>query len=215
VTPESDLDFTLSDEYYSVILLTASSLVPCGHQRIRGFVYIQGAADDEESWSNGLTSPQFWDHYEQLLNCTQEDELVNTIQDIIGSTVLAKIKEELSPVDSTSISLGVGTMIPEHATIMCSSEGDSVQENARVLYLRIPRKSKLLSIMTQTLFPAAISFAVKHHILNHSPLSIKATDPSRQSLDLSIAVTLVLLCLFFDAQGIFQSIMFNCRIGKR
>ena len=184
-------------------MLTASSLVPSGHKRIEGFVYVQGAADDEEAWAHGLTSPQFWDHNEKLLNCVQGGELVNEIQRIIGDGVPVTSKEEISRIGSTGIFLGIGTAIPEHATIICGSEDNSLQKN--VLYLHIPRKAKPVTIMTQSLFPAAVLFTVKHGILTNSSISIIATEPSKQVLDLSIAVTLILLCLFFDDQGIIPS----------
>ena len=201
ITPELDINLLLSNEYHPVILLTASSLVPCGHKRIEGFVYVQGAADDEEAWAHGLTSPQFWDHNEKLLNCVQEGELVHEIRRIIGDGVLLTTKEEISRIGSSGIFLGIGTIIREHATIICGSEDNSQQKN--VLYLHIPRKAKPVTVMTQSLFPAAISFTIKHGILTNSSISIIATESSKQVVDLSIAVTLILLCLFFDDQGIF------------
>jgi len=203
VTPESDRDLSLSNEYYNVILLTASSLVSCGHKRIQGFVYIQGAADDEEAWAHGLTSSQFWDDHEKLLSCVHEGELVNEIQRIMGSVVPVTKKGDVSRIGCTYIFLGTGIAIPGHATILCVSGDDSTEQN--VLHLHIPRKAKPLTIMTQTLFPAAISFAIKHGILDHSSISIIAVNSSRDLLDLSIAVTVILLCLFFDEQGIFPS----------
>lgn len=201
ITPESNLDLTISNEYYPVILVTASSLVPCGHKRIEGFVYIQGAADDEESWACELTSLLFWDHYEMLLECTEENELVNMIEEIVGNGIQKEMKEDETTIGSTGISLGIGTASTGHATIICGSEANSMGEEM-VLHLHIPRKSKPLTVMTQTLFPTVISFAVKHGILNNSPISIIATDSSRQVLDISIATTLIILCLFFDDKGI-------------
>lgn len=202
ITPELDINLLLSNEYHPVILLTASSLVPCGHKRIEGFIYVQGAADDEEAWAHGLTSPQFWDHNEKLLNCMEEGELVHEIQRIISNSVLLTTKEEILRIGSTGIFLGIGTTIPKHATIICGSEESSRQN---VLYLHIPRKAKPVTVMTQALFPAAVSFTVKHGILNNSSISIIATESSKEVVDLSIAVTLILLCLFFDDQGIFPS----------
>src|SRR5271170_2499410 len=86
ITPDSMVECTFSKDYYNVILLTASTIVPCGHKRIDGFVYVQGAADDEEAWSHGLTSSQFWNNNEMLLNCTREDDLVKAIQEIMSDS---------------------------------------------------------------------------------------------------------------------------------
>jgi tRNA A64-2'-O-ribosylphosphate transferase len=190
----------ISDEYYSVILLTASMFVPCGHKRSGGFVYVQGAADDEEAWSYGLTSTQFWENYKQLLNCAQEDELINLIQEVVTNSVPMSIRDDLSAIGTTNISIGIGNAIPGRISIVCGSENHA---NADALYLHIPAKSKPLTIMTQKLFPVAAQFVVTHGILNHSRISITAIDLSRRNLDLSISVTLILLCLFFDDHGIF------------
>jgi hypothetical protein len=108
----------------------------------------------------------------------------------------------LSPIASTCLSLGIGDARPGDATIICGAEGHPIVEDKNVLHIHIPHKSKLVTIMTRTLFPETISFALKRGILNHSRISITATDLSRQTLDLSIAITLVLLCLFFDDKGI-------------
>jgi len=188
--------------------LTASSLVPCGHKRIEGFIYIQGAADDEEAWAHGLTSSQFWSHHEKLLNCTQDSELVGEIQNLVGDVIPATMKEDRSPIGSTGLFLGTGSAIPGHSTVICGAEDRSMEEE-NVLYLHLPRKVKPLMIMTQTVFPAAISFAIKCGILNQSSISIISSSSSRQVLDLSIAVTLILLCLFFDDQGILPSSIAN------
>jgi Rit1 N-terminal domain len=202
ITPESNLNITISKDYYPVILLTASSLVSCGHNRIDGFVYIQGAADDEESWAHGLTSLLFWDNFGKILDCMEEGDLISTIGEIVATSIPLEMMEDLSQIGSTRISLGVGSIIPTHATIICGSEGDSMQEDENVLRLYIPRKSKTWN-MTQTLFPATMSFAIKHGILNNSPILILASNLSRPFLDMSIATTLVLLCSFFDDKGMF------------
>jgi len=200
ITPESNLNITTSKDYYPVILLTASSLVSCGHNRIDGFVYIQGAADDEESWAHGLTSLLFWDSYEKMLDCRDEGELISTIEEIVAISMPLETMEDLSQIGSTRITLGVGSMVPTHPTIICGSEGDSMREDENVLYLCIPRKSKPWN-MVQTIFPSIISFAIKHGIFNNSPISILATNASRPVLDVSIATTLVLLCSFCDDKG--------------
>lgn len=63
VTPASQLyDVIPEDEeldFYPVVLLVASRAVDV--EDSNGFVYVQGAADDEELWSGGLTADAFWD----------------------------------------------------------------------------------------------------------------------------------------------------------
>lgn len=202
ICPETSLDIDLSDEYYPVILLTASKCVANGHDRVGEFVYIQGAADDEESWTRGLNSAQFWQNYSELLACTQEDELVEVISEIVRkSSPTRTMQDDWSRIGATNICLGVGCGKRGVPTIVwCHGVGE-VLEEASTLNLSIPAKSKLLTVMVRQVFPAAVSFALKHGILTNTSLLVVAIDPSRQLLDLSIAITLVLLCLFFDDQG--------------
>ena len=114
------------------------------------------------------------------------------------------MKEDESQIGSTGLFLGTGTAISRRATIICAAEDNSMEED-NVLYLHLPRKAKPLTVMTQTAFPAAISFAIKHGILSQSSISIISSSSSKQVLDLSIGVTLILLSLFFDDQGILPS----------
>ena len=193
----------MSDEYYPVILVTASKCVANGHERVNGFVYVQGAADDEESWAHGLNSTQFWQNREKLLKCTQEDELVGVINEILRKSIPRTMQDDWSQIGITKLYLGVGGGTSGTPTIVCGHGEGGVLEESMVLNLSIATKSKskpLTTIIEQT-FPAAVSFALKHGILKTSPIAILGIDSSRQLLDLSIAVTLVLLCLFFDDQG--------------
>ncbi|CCG82858.1 Initiator methionine tRNA 2'-O-ribosyl phosphate transferase [Taphrina deformans PYCC 5710] len=72
ITPESSLSYDYNRfedaDFYPLILVTASRCVPDGVERQRGFVYVQGAADDEEMWSGGLKPESFWAAPEQYLH---------------------------------------------------------------------------------------------------------------------------------------------------
>ena len=200
ITPESEADLRLPDNYYPVILLTASSLVPVAHIPDRRFVYIQGAADDEEAWSHGLTSAQFWDNHETILKCTQEDELLNVVHDIVNNYKPMQMIAEVSPIACTGLSIGIGNAVSGTTRIVCGilEPGDCGHQT---LSLNLPIKSRPYVELSQITFPAAVLFASEHGILSHSLMSVVAIDPSRDALDLSIAVSLVLLCLFFDDEG--------------
>jgi len=199
--PDTKMDIPMSDEYYPVFLLTASKCVANGHERVDGFIYVQGAADDEESWAHGLNSMRFWQNQNKLLECTQEDELVEVINEIVPNVTSKTTQDDYSRIGVSDLYLGVGGGMPGTPTIVCGHGAEGVLEQSTELNLSIPSKSKPLTVMIQKVFPAAISFALKHGILNNSSIAIVAPDSSRQSLDLSIAITLVLLCLFFDDQG--------------
>lgn len=75
--PSSATSSTSSSSHYTPIyLLMASTHSP--KSTSISTTYIQGAADDAESWSYGLTAPVFWE-YKDLLLSTAEDELEGVI----------------------------------------------------------------------------------------------------------------------------------------
>jgi tRNA A64-2'-O-ribosylphosphate transferase len=164
-------------------------------------VYVQGAADDEEAWSHKLTSIQFWENYKKLLQCTQEDELVDVIRRIVENYAPTQTIAGVSPIASTGLYLGIGDSLPGTTKIICRVQESALCDGSQTLSVSLPVKSKPYVELTQKIFPAAVTFAYYHGILNNTKMTVVATDMSRSSLDLSIAVTLVLLCLYFDDEG--------------
>jgi tRNA A64-2'-O-ribosylphosphate transferase len=55
----------------TIVLCTASNRTST--ERSTDVYYIQGAADDHETWSLGLNAVAFWAHSEQLLSCSEQD----------------------------------------------------------------------------------------------------------------------------------------------
>jgi len=205
ITPVSDLNIVPSSEYNPVILLTASSSVLSDHRPVGRFRYVQGAADDEESWSHGLTSTQFWESREELLACTTEEKLISRIEDITRMVVPREVRPESAIIKPSGISLGIGITPETYPTIICGSETSPCRHGERVLYTNIPAKSRVAHVMVHEILPAVVSFALSHDILRTGLISIKAANPCREKLDLSIAVALVVLCLFFDDKGVSNS----------
>lgn len=76
--PASALDIT---EFYPIVLCTASRRVSGAEMSENG--YIQGAGDDNEGWSRGLTPPHFWKNKETLMNVAEQD-LSDIIARILG-----------------------------------------------------------------------------------------------------------------------------------
>ena len=76
VTPATSLD-SLSkpadDDTFATVVLCVASSKPSIEVRDNPS-YVQGAADDHEAWSCGLTAPVFWANREDLL-ATAEDDL--------------------------------------------------------------------------------------------------------------------------------------------
>jgi hypothetical protein len=77
---------------------------------VRGgdWTYIQGAGDDEEFWSRGLTRRQFWQNAQLLLSLRDSSELSSAVNDIIRTASLAPWKlydESIWSVGTTLLSV--------------------------------------------------------------------------------------------------------------
>jgi len=86
ITPATDISLLdLDDEghFHPVVLCTASSSVS-DEVMSRVSYYVQGAADDSESWAHGLEPAAFWRHHDELLK-TCEDDLPELIQGLLSS----------------------------------------------------------------------------------------------------------------------------------
>lgn len=103
VNPKTNLDsIKFEDGYQPLILLTVSEMVKDGSDKSRGFTYVQGAGDDHELWSNGLSPENFWSNQDQLnekaiYNMTDK-ELENVIQTIVQNGNTPAIAESDSSV---------------------------------------------------------------------------------------------------------------------
>lgn len=86
ITPATDislLDLDHDGQFHPVVLCTASNSLNADVAS-RGFYYVQGAADDSESWAHGLEPAIFWRHHDELLK-TNEDDLPEFIQGLVSS----------------------------------------------------------------------------------------------------------------------------------
>uniref|UniRef100_A0A093XDH4 Uncharacterized protein C3F10.06c n=1 Tax=Talaromyces marneffei PM1 TaxID=1077442 RepID=A0A093XDH4_TALMA len=69
---------------YNLFVLCSASRRVHGAEASEGG-YIQGAGDDAEKWSHGLTPPVFWGNRD-LLSSTDESDLPDLIQELISKT---------------------------------------------------------------------------------------------------------------------------------
>jgi tRNA A64-2'-O-ribosylphosphate transferase len=120
VTPATSLDSlsepTEDDTFATVVLCVASSR-PSVEVR-DNLNYVQGAADDHEAWSCGLTAPVFWKNRESLL-ATAEDDLPAKIAELLGASssekdvslpVLIKPTASVFVGDETTIEQAIATI---------------------------------------------------------------------------------------------------------
>ena len=194
VSPDTQLErFTLEEDCYPVILVCASNSV---FQRTDE--YVQGAADDEEAWSHGITSSLFWQYHEKFLSCYTEEQLFDFLHSIPYSRIPDRTMSNTTQILSTNLFLGVGMSSYDKALrIHCDTHSVQFTSSSRIETITIPQNIKPLRVLTQHIFPAAISLVD----LRTTSLTILATDISASSIDISTSIALILLCLFYDDNG--------------
>ncbi|KAK4501449.1 hypothetical protein PRZ48_007258 [Zasmidium cellare] len=164
--------------------------------------YVQGAADDPESWSCGLDSSCFWSHRNELLS-TAEDDLPQLIDRLmadaresssIRSQVLIKPTSCLWIGDNaaaTSQGHGFDVVVscsiesiaplskdskPQYVNLVCSTG----KIGSRQLRAQLPKLEQLRSSLTST---------------------SKVLVTCESGKDLGVGAALAMLCMFFDEQG--------------
>lgn len=167
--------------------------------------YIQGAGDDSEGWSKGLTPTLFWRHSEQLLSAVEED-----IPDLIHGLISTDSEYSASSSDAVKIgttSLYIGTLSStveaEHydGSIICDAtlpskpdEDNKQDKEKRVLKLSCG-EGKLGSRALRAQLPRIPPF-IASLLPNHGPApKILLSCPTGK--DLSVGTALAVLCLFF------------------
>lgn len=78
--------FTGFEDFIPIILISASERSLDGENKSLGFSYVQGAGDDHELWSFGLTPELFWENYKSKFNGLanmDDDEVKNIVLEIV------------------------------------------------------------------------------------------------------------------------------------
>ena len=210
ITQQSSLElFKAEDDFYPVVCCTASRRV-AGAEASEGR-YIQGAGDDSEGWSRGLTPPVFW-KYREKLRATPEHNLPNLIYELTAielsqNTVPTAVR--ISPTNLVFVGT-LETMNPPQSeqfdyTVICS---EWPAENAfstsekhvpnNVLHLQCA-SGKLGSRALRTQLAQVQSSMAAVFSREDLPKILVACSTGR---DLSVGVVLVVLCLFFDDEGV-------------
>ncbi|KAL8713731.1 MAG: hypothetical protein Q9220_002257 [cf. Caloplaca sp. 1 TL-2023] len=198
--------------YHPILCLTASHRLSSPEN-----TYIQGAADDSESWSHGLTPSLFWSHKSLLLSTPEGD-----LPDLITSLTSTPIP--LNPTEETAATLIKPTRniyiaplssplssMPQtgewDAIIICAPTTDPFppsRTGPRILHLPSAGssdKKKPASRALRTHLPLLPPFisSLLHSHQDNTPPRILFTCPT--GTDLAVGAALVVLCLFFDEDG--------------
>lgn len=161
--------------------------------------YIQGAGDDSEAWSQGLTAKVFWNHKDELLKSVEagenvEDLMTTLIQrdsaiGLLGAAILVK------PTQNLYLSPGTENLEKFGLVIDCNAalHADSV----RFVGLGC-KEGKLGSKTLRDQLPKArdaVEKALRTDL--ETPVLVKCSTGK----DLSVGVILTILCSFYDDTG--------------
>ena len=167
--------------------------------------YIQGAGDDSEGWSKGLTPTLFWRHSEQLL-ATSEEEMLDLVQDLITTDLDHNAASgDAVKIGPTRLFVGALSSIaqPEQydGVVICSGTGfskpkeESKQDGGKRVLNLLCGDGKLGSRALRSQLPHLPPFVAS---LPDSGCAPKILFLCATGKDLSIGIALAVLCLFFD-----------------
>ncbi|KAL8946256.1 MAG: hypothetical protein Q9183_007930, partial [Haloplaca sp. 2 TL-2023] len=197
--------------YHPIICLTCSRRVHGAENSENG--YIQGAGDDSEGWSHGLTPNLFWQHKDMLMSTPEEalpiliKSLVTTQQaDITISTTL------IQPTDCIHLApLGSVKMEEWDAIIVCNAQNPFPTAPATTATVPVSNPNNRPRILHLPTPPGKLGSRALRNLLHLIPpflASVLDSAPKPQILftcstgkDLSVGAALVALCLFFSGDG--------------
>ena len=167
--------------------------------------YIQGAGDDSEGWSHGLTPALYWKHQQQLLVAVEEDVL-EMIQRLIIACKCSNAEYD-NAVNIRPTNLYVGTitsaMQPElyDGMVICSDQppptsdqGKKHRKRTKTVHL-LCGDGKLGSRALRYQLSRVLSFFNNIPSKGKPPKLLFACSTGK---DLSVGVALTVLCMFFD-----------------
>lgn len=202
-------DLFKDDEYNLFVLCSASKRVHGAEISEGG--YIQGAGDDSEGWSHGLTPPVFWANKSTLFKTAEED-----LPDMIGSLVDEHRKQGTGP-QATLVAPTRNIYIGQTDTningkghglvIDCNGDPAASEGNPQRLNLGCAR-SKLGSRDLRKSLDKVQAFVSSRLVSDPSQSLLVSCESGK---DLSAGVLLTVLCLFYDDNGIlFLNLLPDC-----
>ena len=205
VTQNSSLPHDIPDfpDFHPVILCTASRRVRGAEASEGG--YIQGAADDHEAWSHGLTPPLFWSNKDELLR-TNEKDLQTKIAELVsqdrGTDAVSTL---IRPTNTLYVSASQNIDLTLFDTVVsCTPEPlpQTLLKNAGVkAYLHLScQTGKLGSRDLRNQLPALHHLPTSSHPTNtDAPPKTLICCPTGK--DLSVGTALAYLCLYVSDNG--------------
>ncbi|KAL1608109.1 tRNA A64-2'-O-ribosylphosphate transferase [Paraconiothyrium brasiliense] len=195
--PETPPSFS---DFYPVVLCTASRRVTGAEGSEGG--YIQGAADDHEAWSQGLTPTLFWSHEETLLNTNEEDlpDLIKKLveEEITSDAIPILIKPTSNLYISTTQNLKTSSF---DVVISCGTEPlPESQSKSSKRYLHLQCQAGKLG--SRDLRHQLKQLFILEIWLPSGPTDKKILICDHTGRDLAVGTALAILCMYADANGV-------------
>lgn len=204
ITPDGKglLEPVVDESFHAIVLCTVSSRDSWDGTRTRDD-YVQGAADDHESWSCGLDATTFWKYSEQLL-AASEDELPALIEQLLsqsGAQPILRGPTLIKPTTCIFISNQVAAQGFD-VVIQCSPAPDpdivaSIQDG-RYYHLACSAVSKIGSRQLRSQLPKLDAAG------SQLTCSAKILIACPTGKDLAVGVALAMICLYFSGGGDFS-----------
>lgn len=213
--PDPDADGSLFDDYRPVICCTASRTVRGSEMDEAG--YVQGAADDAENWSCGLTPGLFWDNVDELLAAPEAD-----LPDLIANLVSQRESSRKDGAASCSPTLSWKLLTPYLsvcplplnastapdtcyiALVSVSTPQDSWIQSPTHMEVGLGRH-KTASRNLRLALPKICAFVARflEKVPAPKPTAhvVAACDSGK---DISVGAALALSCYLFDEHGTFR-----------
>ncbi|KAK9470565.1 tRNA A64-2'-O-ribosylphosphate transferase [Dipodascopsis tothii] len=200
------------EDFYPVVLCTASHMVLDGASRMNGYTYVQGAADDHELWAENITPTLFWNNKSALIGIS-DDEILDRLKHIVEHQSPSNISDTL---DITQIGL-TDIYVCNRASLVLAVEKDktfthiidvstppAVTDTTPTItkVLNLPLQSgKLGSRKLRIYLPQILSFFEGFASASSEEKSCKIIVACDTGSDFSIGIVLAILCLNYDDAG--------------
>ncbi|KAF7187017.1 tRNA A64-2'-O-ribosylphosphate transferase [Pseudocercospora fuligena] len=183
-----------------IVLCTASNQT--SNETSATSEYVQGAADDPESWSLGLDASLFWKHQEELLSAGEDElsRLIGQIVELAQNQGPHRQPVQVKPTSNFFIGTNAAANQLHHGydiVISCTMDPD--------LDIKTAKKSGYIALATPT--GKNGSRVLRNQLPNLSALEphlkpdVKVLITCETGKDLAVGVALALLCQHCDQEG--------------
>lgn len=198
ILPQMDEFENPYQDFYPLILCSASRAIQDGTEYRQGFTYVQGAADDHELWAAKLDADLLYEHQNILGNLDLSSEMLESKIDEFAAARDSKVShpsENILHIEPTEIYISQGNSIEKatkfHYTYdLCTSK---VGSSEQIMHTPLEAGKKGAKQLRGVL-PQLIEKYQEKNLYGQRVLVCCDTGS-----DFSVAVALALICLFYSS----------------